>query len=126
MDGIGGAGLAAAPGPHLDNNTHTEAEREPEAQPLPTKGAAIDSDGTTPPGAGEGDTTDGGLDTDAAIEILTPQIDPALERRVRLKTDLRLCTIAGILCSLGEILCCPDVPPDRRYTVALQTPQARD
>lgn len=27
--------------------------------------------------------------------------DPALERRLRLKVDLRLCTIAGILCSLN-------------------------
>lgn len=29
------------------------------------------------------------------------KIDRALERRVRLKVDLRLCTIAGILCSLN-------------------------
>ncbi|KAH6619373.1 major facilitator superfamily domain-containing protein [Chaetomium sp. MPI-SDFR-AT-0129] len=27
--------------------------------------------------------------------------DPALERRIRLKVDLRLCTIAGLLCSLN-------------------------
>lgn len=44
-------------------------------------------------GAGEGAAEDG--------EEEEEPIDPVLERRLRLKVDLRLCTIAGILCSLN-------------------------
>ena len=41
-----------------------------------------------------------GLD-DAHGEDTTDDDDQAVERRLRLKVDLRLCTIAGILCSLN-------------------------
>ncbi|KAF2969609.1 hypothetical protein GQX73_g4024 [Xylaria multiplex] len=47
-------------------------------------------------GTFDNDLSEGSGDGVAAIEI-----DDVLERRLRLKIDLRLCTIAGILCSLN-------------------------
>ncbi|EAQ93019.1 hypothetical protein CHGG_01254 [Chaetomium globosum CBS 148.51] len=47
------------------------------------------------------------IDQDAAIgsapttDTMAVAVDDALERRIRLRVDLRLCTIAGILCSLN-------------------------
>ncbi|KAH9887422.1 retrograde regulation protein 2 [Xylariomycetidae sp. FL2044] len=46
-----------------------------------------------------GDGLDDGADPDAEADV--GPIDQALERRLRLKVDLRLCTIAGILFSLN-------------------------
>ncbi|TKA22325.1 hypothetical protein B0A50_08050 [Salinomyces thailandicus] len=39
--------------------------------------------------------------SDTHEEVVSDITDPALERRLRLKIDLRLCTIAGLLCSLN-------------------------
>ncbi|KAL2137323.1 hypothetical protein VTI74DRAFT_5054 [Chaetomium olivicolor] len=56
-----------------------------------------------PPNADPSEDAVSGADEDAAMAAPAPATDPddALERRIRRKVDFRLCTIAGILCSLN-------------------------
>lgn len=72
---------------------------------VPTKGhgmrernyaATVETNGED----GRRSRSDSDLD-DGDVALTAPPADKALERRLRRKIDLRLCTIAGILCSLN-------------------------
>lgn len=65
-----------------------------------TRGRHFTAAGDTDQEDGRPSRSDSDLEDGDVTSVQTPA-DKAMERRLRLKIDLRLCTIAGILCSLN-------------------------